>query len=189
MTRLPRPLFTAREAAARARALVGHSIYKLGTGNADTPDDEPMDCCGFATCKCFGIVRHRMLFNKGVWATVEDDINCNSSIEDARHEQDLFEPATGDPQEGDLLKWPTIRLPGHVLPLEEGHECIVVGVSRAIGKWDPANPDYRLLDVVQCEGPHGRKPGIVATDGTYWYEHDKKWPKPEHRSWMLRVKP
>lgn len=187
--RSPRPLFTALEAAQRAIALVGHSVYELGTGNADTPDDEPMDCCGFATCKAYGIVRHRPLFNRGAWATVADDINCNSSIEDARHEQDLFEPADGDPQLGDLLKWPTIRHPVTNEVLEWGHECIVIGVDRAIGKWDPTKPDYRLLDVAQCEGPNGRRPGILATDGTYWYEHALKWPKPEQTTWWLRVKP
>jgi len=188
MSILPRPLFTALEAVARARAAINSGTYVDGTGDIDTPHDGPYDCCGFATCWCYGIRRHRPRFNVGAWATVSDDINCNSSIEDARHGVDLFEPLLV-PELGALLKWPTIRLPGHPLPIEEGHESIVVGVDRSIGRWDPSKPDYRLLDVVQCEGPNGRRPGIILSDGEYWYAHDLKWPKPEHRTWMLRVRP
>lgn len=182
----PRPQFGAYEAVQRALAAVGHGVYELGTGNADSSGEDPRDCCGFATCECYGIVRHRPGFNVGSWSTCSDDINCNASIEDALHEGDLFE-IIFEPEAGALLKWPTIHLPGH--PPFTGHECIVVGTTRAYGKWDRTKPDYRLLDVVQCAGPNGRHPGILATDGGYWYQHDLLWPKPEHRSWMLRVKP
>jgi hypothetical protein len=40
---------------------------------------------------------------------------------------------------------------------------------------------------VQCRGPNGKRPGIVATDGSIWDHHDALWPKPEHRSVLLRM--
>lgn len=187
---LPRPLFTAAEAVARARSAVGSGTYELGTGDVDTVLGGPSDCCGFATCWCFGIRRHRPGFNLGAWATVEDDTNCNSSIEDAQHAQDLFEIVTGDPQEGDLVKYPTIHIVHDGTPmLFCGHEAIIVGVARAAGKWNAAKPDYSLLDVVQCCGPNGHHPGIIASDGSIWRQHDSLWPLPQHKTWLLRVKP
>lgn len=179
----PRPKFTAAQAVAQARALVGRGVYQLGTGDIDSHGDDPRDCFGFAACELFGIKRHRPGFNHGPWATVEDDLNCNSAIEDADHHGELFERVQ-TPAPGILLAYPTIRLQGHVFI---GHIGIVVGVSRCL-EWDHDHPDYSLLDVVDCHGPNGRKPGIVLGNGTVWNRHDETRPKPEHRTAMLRVR-
>lgn len=182
-----RPLYNAIEAVARARLRIGHGVYRLGTGNIDTPLDGESDCCGFSSCYAYGIRRHRPGYNVGPHATVSDDVNCNSSIEDAHHAGDLFK-VISRPELGALLKYPTIRIRGKDGKIKEfcGHEGIVVGISRAL-EWDALQPDYRLLDVVQCCGPNGHTPGIIASNGAAWHAHDQLWSKPEHRTWMLRV--
>lgn len=184
-----RPKYTATDAVDRARALVGRGVYTLGTGDMDSKDDDARDCFGFAFCELYGVRRHRLGFNRGPWASVEDDLNCNSAIEDADHAGELFERVQ-TPAPGVLLTYPTIRIRGQdgVLHQFIGHVGIVVGVARCL-EWDHDHPSYSLLDVAQCRGPNGRKPGIVATDGAVWDHHDATWPKPEHRTVMLRVKP
>ncbi len=182
----PRPRYTAEQAVAQARALVGRGVYQLGTGDIDTRYDDPRDCFGFAFCEVYGVRRHRPGFNHGPWASVESDINCNSAIEDADHAGELFE-RVDTPAPGVLLTYPTIRLVGYPQPFI-GHVGIVVSVARCI-EWDPEFPTYAMLDVVHCHGPNGRRPGIAATDGAVWGHHDQNWPKPEHRTAMLRVKP
>jgi hypothetical protein len=181
----PRPRFSAEQAVARARSMIGRGVYKLGTGDIDSPDDGPSDCFGFAYCKLFGVKRHRPGFNQGSWATVTDDLNCNSALEDAAHAGELFERVER-PAPGTLLVYPTIRLPGHPTPWI-GHIAIVISVKRCL-EWDNDQPSYALLDVVQCCGPNGRKPGIIATDGAIWDNHDHNWPKPEHRTVILAAK-
>ena len=169
-----------------ARSLIGHMTYWLGTGDCDTPSSGRSDCFGFAFCRCYGVRRHRPGFNRGSWATVTDDLNCNSAIEDADHHRELFVRA-GRPELGDLLAYPTIHLPDHPKPWV-GHIAIVIGVSRVL-EWDPAAPDWSLLDVAQCAGPDGRTPGVIATTAAHWNDHDRDWPRPEHRTALLRVVP
>lgn len=169
-----------------ARSLVGTGVYELGTGDWNTPIGGPSDCAGFAISRCYGLRRHRPGFNRGAWSSVEDDLNCNSAIEDADHNRELFVRASGPPQLGDLLAYPTFRLPGHAKPWI-GHVAIVVGVGRML-EWDWTMPDWAVLDVVQCRGPNGRRPGIVASSGAHWNGHDLTWPKPEHRSVLLRTR-
>lgn len=164
-----------------ALSLVGHGRYELGTGDCDTPEDDPTDCAGFAICKCHQLRRHRPGYNRGEWSTVSDDLNSNSIIEDAHHRQELFEPVLGAPEPGDLIAYPTFRLPGHPLPWI-GHVAIVVGVDR----WDGA---FASLEIVQCIGPNGRTPGIVESTGAHFDEHNVTWPLPQHRAWIVRRKP
>jgi hypothetical protein len=199
----PRPC-TADEAVTRALSLVGKGgRYELGTGDyrpspaAGALVDLPWttsnsgavgsDCAGFALSWCYKIPRGRPGLNRGAWATVSDDVNCNSAIEDADHGQDLFVRATGAVQPGDLIAYPTITLPGHPQPWI-GHVAIVIGVTRATA-FDLAKPDYSLLDVAHCCGPNGRAPAIIASDGAVWNQHDHQWPLPQHRTVVLRAKP
>lgn len=192
----PRPCSPAA-AVATARSLVGAGVYRLGTGDCDTPIGGPSDCFGFAFCRCYGVRRHRPGFNRGWFdppsadhpqgrgPSVVDDLNSNSAIEDADHHRELF-VRTDRPEPGDLIAYPTIHLTGHPTPWI-GHIAIVVDVSRVL-EWDPAFPDWSLLGVVQCCGPNGRR-GILATDASHWNGHDMTWPKLEHRTALLRVVP
>lgn len=182
----PRPLYTADQAVKRALERVGRGVYRLGTGDLDTPADEASDCAGFAINWCYGLRRHRPGFNRGSWSSVSDDLNVNSAIEDADHAGELFERVQ-TPAPGALLCYPTFRLAGHAAPWI-GHVAIVVSVRRAV-EWDHARPDWSLLDVVQCRGPNGARPGIVASSAANWSGHDLRWPRPEHRSVLLRVLP
>lgn len=177
---------SAAKAVEIAHSLVNTGVYRLGTGNRDTPKGGESDCFGFAFDKCYGVLRHRPGFNHGPWASVEDDLNCNSAIEDSEHKQELFLPLSR-PEPGALLTYPTIRMksPDGVVHQFIGHVAIIVKVP---AEWDPAISRYAELDVIQCCGPNGRKPAILLTNASHWDNHDKLWPKPEHRTKILKVK-
>jgi hypothetical protein len=202
----PRPC-SAAEAVQRAQSLLVRmrsgatdgATYQLGTGDyrptvvAGTLIDRPWthrgqdfgsDCAGFAISWCYRLQRHRDGYNHGPWATVSDDLNCNSAIEDSEHALELFAPAVGIPLPGDLVTYPTIRLPGHP-QVWIGHVAIVLAVRATA--WDPTSPRYDLLDVAQCCGPDGRSPPVLATDASHWIAHDRTWPKPEHRTRVIRA--
>src|SRR5687767_13353887 len=134
------PPITTQEAIRRATSMVNNTtgVYMLGTGDyrprklIDLPWTKTAsgvigsDCAGFAICWAWKLRRHRPGFNKGPWATVEDDINVNSTIEDAYHKQEIavpVEPARVKP--GDLLCYPTIYSRGHKFI---GHVGMVVDV-------------------------------------------------------------
>jgi hypothetical protein len=186
--------------------------YWLGTGNykpqmvggqlVDTPWTQTTDktglihtgsdCAGFAICWCYKLPRHRPGYDRnGAFGDVEDDINCNSVLGDAIGDvdhppaHDLFTVATGMPQPGDLLVYPTIRLAGHPLPFI-GHVGIVVSTGR-LTSWDVVHPRYDLLDVAQCCGGDGRSPAVLLTDGSAWAKHHRDWPKPEHTVYVVRA--
>lgn len=175
-------------------ALVGSGTYKLGARDVEAAQGI-YDCFSFAVRHCYGVAGHRPGFNRG-WkpdatfpdgASVVDDLNSNSAIEDAFHAKELFELASGDPQPGDLLAYPTIRLTGNP-GVWIGHVQICVGVSR-VRNWDPAKPQFGLLDVVECVGPNGHVRAIRKSTGSVLDLHNTKWPKPQHRGYLLRVKP
>ena len=191
---------SAEEAVDRARRLLASKLgqYVLGTGDyrPTAIDDVPWtdnhgmrgsDCAGFAISWCYKLTRHRPGFNVGPWATVANDINCNSAIEDGRHNRELFEEVL-TPFPGALLLYPTIDILGQDGQHHRfiGHVGIVSGVDRCL-EWDQDAPDYTLLDVIHCCGPNGRKPAVVKGDGSIWQHHSHVWPKPQHRSVLLRA--
>lgn len=201
----PRPC-SPTEAVARAQRLLADPTnqvhgYQLGTGSyrpsivngklIDLPwttNDEGFlgsDCAGFACSWAYKLPRTRPGFNEGAWATVSDDINCDSAIEDAEHRQELFVEITGVPQPGDLIVYGTIPKIGSAGPWI-GHVCIVLGNARAT-TWNPMHPSYDLLDVAQCCGGNGRMPAVIATDGSIWSHHDQMWPT--HLTKVLRLVP
>lgn len=186
------------EALHRARAMVNAGgQYLLGTGDywphteAGNPVDLPWtmlgnkwgsDCAGFAICYAWKLKRHRPGFNRGSWATVSDDINSDSALQDAHHRKELFDTFTGPPQPGDLIIYPSIysggkRFIGHVGFIEVVPD-----------DWDVANPDFTRLVILQCHGPNGYRPGVVRTDGSVWQHHDHLWAKPQHRTQIIRPK-
>lgn len=189
------------EAVDRARSLVGAGgQYILGTGDYLGDKLPPWtkyykktspwygklgsDCAGFAICWAWKLRRHRPGFNVGSWASVSDDINCNSALEDGLHKQELFVtlPENTCVQPGDLITYPTIYLPkvknpfiGHVGIIE------VVPIGFKYGDWS-------ALSIIQCHGPNGRAPAVRRTDGTVWEKHDESWGKLEHRTRVVRPK-
>lgn len=179
---MPGAPFSAQKAVQIALSQVGHSTYKLGTGDCDDDPDDFSDCAGFAINRCYGLRRHRPGFNTGSWATVSDDLNCNSAIEDAEHKRELFTLVHDVPRPGDLLTYPTFTSRGKRFI---GHIGIVTHVP---AEWDWDHYEWEDLTVAQCCGPNGRKPGIIQSSGATWDRHDKLWPKPEHRTRLIRVK-
>lgn len=191
----PRPIRTAQQAVSTALLLERQGTYHLGATDADAAR-LVFDCTSFAMRHCYGVPGHRPGYNRG-WgtdwstgesSTCEDDINSNSAIEDAMHGQDLFIPVTGRPFPGDIMAYPTIRLPGRTDPWV-GHAAIVVAVDRARASWDWARPDFSLLDMMECHGPNNTTPAIRRATGVVFSAHSVSWPRPQHRSWLLRVRP
>lgn len=156
-------------AVARAYKYANHGTYMLGTGDADYSGGAS-DCAGYAICYAWGLVRHQPGFNRGAWASVSDDINTDSVIEDCEHQQQLFE-FSGDPRRGDLLVYKTIPKIGSVGPWI-GHVGIIANVPPG---WVNQSGQYHRLDVIQCRGPNGKVPGVVCTDGSVWDHHDATW--------------
>lgn len=185
-----------KEAALRARSLVGRGTYVLGAGgyhpihigDVDLPwtphegIDDACDCWGFAGSWCLKLPRHVPGFNRGAWATVSDDANCDSAIEDAEHVRQMFTVAKV-PQVGDLLVFPSIRDPITKKRLRIGHVGIVVTV-RAL-EWDVKAPAYDLLDVAQCRVA---RPAIGVTNGAGWLWRDvyRGQKNPAWRSRLVR---
>lgn len=187
---------TRSEAVFRARQMLanGGGQYLLGTGDFKPKNDfDPWtyrnaelgsDCAGFAICYCWKLVRHRPRFNHGPWATVEDDLNVNSVLEDSQHKQELTVASNMvlDPVPGDLICYPTFQYRDRGKKFI-GHVAIIDMVPPGFksGRWD-------TLGIIQCHGPDRFKPGVVATDGSLFLHHDSLWPKDEHRTKIVRMK-
>lgn len=185
----PRPC-SREEALARMLELVGQSFpYVLGTGDIEgqtTRKDgkRGLDCAGAAQCYAYKVKRHRKGYNKGPWASVTDDVNTNSGIEDAEHGQELWR-IVGEGEEvlpGDLIAYPTIYVKGVKEPFI-GHVQMVVRVP--VG-WKRSD-GYSKLTVAHCHGPTGRSPAVTLDSGAACDRHDAKWPRAEHRTKVLRV--
>lgn len=205
--REPRPA-TPAEAVARVRALLetpenALAGYVLGGGGYQPTWHTPWTGHGpnfGGDCRVpflwgYMLPAERPGYNRQPWATVADDINYNSLLEDAEHEQDLVVPALGTPLEGDIVAYPTLHITTHEdgVATEHtfiGHGALVVGVSRVKG-WDPAAPVFAMLDIIQVCGGPGRKPAAIASSAAHFdvARPVAKWPKPEHRPRLLRVKP
>lgn len=152
------------EAVERALSLKGSPLpYVLGTGNHRGPtrrNNGPLafDCWGFAGAFAFEQPRHEPGFNKGPWATVSDDRNCDSAIEEAEHIGKHYE-VVATPRIGDLLVMPSIR-DKERRRIRIGHVWLVVGVP---AEWDVEAPQYSLLDTLQCQA--STKPAIKLGPG------------------------
>lgn len=181
------------EAVERALALLGRTEpYVLGTGDYRGIGRDPWTTRkdGRTGCDCWGLIahayrlpRHRPGYNKGRWATVSDDMNCDAAIEQAEHITDdaVWAPAGDQPAIGDVLVWPSIRGPDR-RRLRIGHVALVVDVP---AEWQPERYDW--LTVVQCQS--SREPAIMRGPGSAWRGRetwrgatDTRW-----RSRLLRV--
>jgi hypothetical protein len=157
---------TPAEAVTAALSLLGKGYpYLLGTGNNLGPTRlrkrdgtytvPGFDCWGFADSWAYGRPRHQPGFNKGAWATVSDDRNCDSAIEDSEHKRQGYEPIEV-PELGCLLVMPSIRdRLGHRMRI--GHVWLVVAVP---DKWDGK---LDSIETVQC--PASTHPAIKRGPG------------------------
>lgn len=148
---------TPAEAIARAHELLGKGWpYVLGTGNHRGPTRTKrrdgtlsalgFDCWGFAGSWAYDQPRHEPGFNKGPWATVSDDRNCDSSIEEAEHVGKAYR-VIDRPEGGCLLVMPSIRdATGKRIRI--GHVWLAVIVP---DEWDPARPEYDAITTLQCQ--------------------------------------
>jgi len=187
---------SAVEAVQRANSLVDKGgQYVYGTGDYVGDDKPPWttrggltgaDCAGFAISWCYKLRRHRPGYNRGSWATVSDDINCNSILEDAAHAQELFTFVADDdrPRPGDLIAYPTVRHDGRSFI---GHVGIVIGCDRA-PNFRLDKPDWSLLDIAQCCGKNERKPAVIMTSGAHWNLQDRTG-RADQRTRLLRAVP
>jgi hypothetical protein len=183
----------------RALSIVGKGgQYILGTGNyrkSASPDvpwtsrdgKRGADCAGFAMAWCYCIVRSRKGFNRGSWATVSDDINTDSGVEDAANKQELYRFVEDEPPAiGDLIVFPSkfAKTGKRITP---GHVGIITGTPRM--KWSAGWTAYGELDIAQCKGPNFRAPGVIASDGKLWVDHDKRVraTQPHRKTRILRI--
>jgi hypothetical protein len=186
----PRPCSPA-EAVQRAMSMVGRpEPYILGTGDYRPRPNEDLpftrnrvgygsDCWGFAGAWCYKLPRHRQGFNRGRWATVSDDINTDSAIEDAEHLGEIYE-VVKTPAPGDLLVYPSIRGVDR-RRLRIGHVGIVLAVPP---EWDATMPQYALLTVAQCQA--SRRPAIVSGAGSTW-GHKETYKGLTDEAWRSRI--
>lgn len=195
---------TALEALARMQSMIGVDMpYRLGSGGYHpvlhpgavedvpwTPDPGGIvgsDCAG-AICFAYKLRRSRPTFNRGPWATVADDINTNSMIEDAEHLRELFvKVREGESiQPGDLLTYPTIRMKdaagrwlrnddgtirqwiGHVQMVEDAHGIHV-------------GEHYAGATIIDCHGGNGRRPAFERRHASAMDLHAQDWPNVSDR--------
>lgn len=200
--RLPRPC-AAVDAIARAQELLelaelGNTThpYWLGTGDFVVEGRGPWTTNNGGTgCDCHGLIcyafktrRHRPGHNAGPWSTVVDWQNCDSAIEDAEHEQDLWIPVPESdvPRPGDIAAWPSIYVVGKRVRI--GHVMIIESTARLV-EWDWSAPSWELLDGIHVCGPNGRRPAAVRTTGAMWAGRERPpglAADPRYRSRILR---
>lgn len=169
--------------------------YSWGAGHFD-PDHPALlgmtvangiqgwDCAGAAISHAFMLTRHRPGFNRQRYATVEDDINVDSIIEDADADhgghQELGELVTA-PDPGVLLLTPTIRIPAKGF-VEPGHVRMIIDAS----KWSAAAPRWADVVYLECKGPPKRAPGVVRNAGESVDQWDATWPT--HKAVMVHIR-
>lgn len=171
-----------------------------------------VDCSAFAEKFCHRLPGHVPGFNHdvpgmrrlGPGATVVDDLNTDSTVEDAWYRATLFSVVNGwhppgsyvrgEVLPGDLLIYRSIYKDGRRVWPHIGHVSIVLEVMPG---FDPAAPRWELLLVAQAKGPDERKPAVIVTDGSIWAHHDELWQAttadrrdlPERGSLVVRVDP
>ncbi len=190
---LPRPRFSVADSVERALRFVGKGTYALGAGAwtpgalADDPwtsmhgFDDASDCWGFVSW-CLGLPRHVPGFNRGKWATVSDDANTDSAIEDAEHLRQMFVLASR-PEPGDLVVFPSVREPKTRKRLRIGHVGIIVDASRCL-EWDPSLPAYDRLEVVQCQA--STRPAVKKGSAAGWLGRES-FRHAADRAWRSRI--
>jgi hypothetical protein len=192
---------TPEQVVARALTQRDQGEYQLGAGgwNPKLPNTTfhphyetkkvGSDCAKFAICFAFKLEAYRPGFGKGPGAHVTDYINSDSALYDGLHNHELFEMVEGPPLPADLLIFPSVfDKAGKRIGI--GHVMMVTG-NRAL-EWDTKvlPRPWNLVDIVQCRGPNGNRPGVVVGDGSGCARHDAKWIRvPSMWTQVVRMRP
>jgi hypothetical protein len=171
----------ALERAAIAEALT-NIAYGLGRGGRDPDAASPADARG--RCDCSGLTawlhrldRRQLLAaargdRPNVWVDLDGDgdldpavvawLGTGGIITDALGARRWYEPVDR-PELGALLVYAADPNAGRGF----GHVGMVTGGLPA--EWDPRSLAlWRRLQVVDCHGPNGRRPGVMQVDGGGW---------------------
>lgn len=197
---------TAAELVARWRTQVGKGQYWLGAGGWDPkrpetcfhqhwdhdkfPNTIGCDCSAFAIKFGLKLAGSRKGFGRGPGARVTDAINSDSALYDAIHNHEIFvHVAEGPPIAGDYLVTPSTFDKETGKRIKVGHVRGVTG-NRAL-EWDHAvlPRPWHLVDVIECRGPNGEKPGVIEGTAAACARHDAKWLRvPEMQTQIIRVR-
>lgn len=182
---------TTAEYIARLLTQVGKGEYQLGAGGWDPkrpetcfhqhwdvenkPNTVGCDCSAFAIRFGLKLRGSRPGFGRGPGARVTDAINSDSALYDAIHNHEIFELVAGPPIEGDLIVIPSYFDPKTGKRITIGH-VLATRRNRAL-EWDHKllPRPWHLVDVVQCRGPNGKRPGVVESTAEVCARHDAKW--------------
>jgi hypothetical protein len=152
--------------AAHARSLKSIA-YGLGKGGRDPDADSPadkdgrLDCSGL-TCWIDRLDRLQIVNGKEVW------LGTGGIIADATTDRSFYEKIDR-PELGCLLVYASDKKGGRPY----GHVGMVTGGLPA--EWDPTAPAcWKSLEVTDCHGPNGRRPGVTLVNGSGW---GKNWGK------------
>jgi hypothetical protein len=144
------------------------------------------DCAG-AVVHALRLTRHRPGFNRQMHASITDDLNVDSLLEDADPDRggrgELGQLVT-TPAPGILLLTPTIKIPEKHFD-EPGHVRLILDASG----WNPAAPRWADVIYLECRGPNGRRPGVVRDHGASVDKHDADWPHDFTRADGTLVRP
>ncbi len=192
---------TPSEYVARLLTQVGRGEYQLGAGGWDPSRPDTCfhphwkhgkvgcDCSAFAIKYGFKLRGYRPGFGKGKGARVVDDINSDSALYDAIHNHELFRVVDGPPITGDLLIMPSRFDPKTGERTGIGH--VLATVRNRAMEWPAGIPPrpWQFVDVVQCRGPNGKRPGVIESDASTCARHDAKWVRvPEMWTRVIRVR-
>jgi hypothetical protein len=164
-------------------------IYALGSGDyhptqtADLPWTQGprgygCDCSGFIAW-CYMYKRTREGFNHGPWSSVSDAVSTDSMVEDGEHKHELF-TVVDRPMAGDLLVYPGIRGPDGKR-IRIGHVGIV---SKTAAEWDPKEPQYGELEVIQCQA--STDPAVKRGPGLAWLMRER-FKGMRNPAWWTRI--
>ncbi len=144
--------------------LITSIAYGLGKGGRDPDAKSPadkdgrLDCSGL-TCWLHRLDRLQMVDGEEVW------LGTGGIIADAQGHRRWYEPIER-PELGALLVYASDKQRGRPY----GHVGMVTGGLPC--EWDPKNPAcWKALQVTDCHGPNGRRPGVTTVSGAGWGKH------------------
>jgi hypothetical protein len=169
--------------AAHARSIKSIA-YGLGKGGRDPDAQSPadrdgrLDCSGL-TCWLHRLDRRQVVDGDEVWLGTGGIIadahccapgtgpcpQCENKLRLHRGKRRWY-AEVDRPELGDLLVYASDKKGGRPY----GHVGMVTGGLPS--EWDPKVPScWKALEVTDCHGPNGRRPGVTLVTGSGWGRH------------------